>query len=436
MSVYQVPGRGWRYDFWYRGERHQSQSPAFYPLKSKAQEAEDKERDRLKLIATGAALDDRNSPFIHDWAEVYATHAIAAGDIAPDSTVLSDIKVVLRFFGRRPAKPEPVNKFRPHKRRESRPYLDLTLAAVVRDDNWILKFEEWIEQRGVSGSTRNKYRSAMSNMFALAMEPRFRRETGIVRNPFAEVRRDPQVKRYTTFDGDANLVAVRQASPAHLQLAIDIALYGLKFRRGSILDLEWSKSRTSKAWVDDKMEYLIADSHKTKHHTGLRQVAVIVPELKQILIAAKKRQDAINKRLSKRYGRTYSTCNHVVQWQGKPVADIKKAFRAACERAGVRYGLNGGVTFHSIRHEQGTEAAREGIEDAMAQAIGGWKTASARAIYKHLVPENEREAMLRMARATKRKLARGARALRDSVRDFRGNKRQTQSKRIKIVATR
>lgn len=424
MSVYEEPGRGWRYDFWFRGQRYRATRAL--PNERKARAAEDAERKRLQEIADGAKLDTENSPLIQEWAETYTDEAIKGGDISEDSTVLFDIRVVLRFFGVRPEKPH-----------RGDPYHNLTLADVVRDDNWIIQFEEWIDRRGVAGSTKNKYRSVMSKMFKLAMEPRFRRLTGIVRNPFAEVRRDPPVRRYTTFDGAANLTAVRSASPPHLQLAIDIALYALKFRRGSILDLEWSKSRTSTAWVDDKMEYLITEGHKTRRHSGLRQVAVIAPRLKKILIAAKKRQDAINKRLSKRYGRKYSACNHVVQWHGLPIKDPKKSFRAACERAGVRYGLHGGVTFHSLRHEQGTEAARQGIDDAMRQSVFDHSTNSASQIYKHLVPEHEREAVFAMAKATERKLARGARELRGDLRgDLSGRQGKTHRNTLKVVSAR
>lgn len=434
MSQYLVKGRGWRYDFWFRGQRHQSQDPKFYATKPKAAAAEAVERKRLEDIRDGVKLDTAHSPLIQDWAEEYVNEAIKRGDITEDSTVLFDIKVVLRFFGARPADKSQVER--------GAPYHNLTLAEIVKDDNWIIQFEEWIDARRarpsgrpISGSTKNKYRTAMSKMFQMAMEPAYRRKTGIVRNPFAEVRRDPGVKRYTTFDGDANLYAVYDAAAPHVRLAMDIALYALKFRRGSILDLEWSKGRNSRAWIDDKMEYLIADQHKTRHHTGMRQTAVIAPELKQILIAAKKKQEATNKRLSKRYGETYSTCNHVVQWEGKPVKDIKRAFKAACERAGVRYGLFGGVTFHSLKHEQGTEAARQGVPDAMAQAIGGWKTASARSVYKHLVPENEREAVNMMAKVTRRKMARGRKALgRDSGRDFPRQRTKNDRNKLRFAA--
>ena len=408
--VYKENGK-YTYEFVFHGRRQRKRG---YDTRGEAQDAEDALRKRLRAIVDGVELDDSESPDFNSWAGIYLDWAKSAKNkrrrLRENSTVEFDVRVVLRFFGKRPAQVEPKNKFEHRAFRDVRPHYGLTLADVVRDRTWITKFEDWMMQRGVSGSQRNKYRSALRNMYRLACSHEYRNITGCSVNPFAEVMQDPTERRYTTFDGAANLNAVRNAAAPHVRLAIDIALYAIKFRRGSILDLEWSKGRNSRAWIDADMNYLITTSHKTMHHTGLPQVAIISPQLKKLLLATKKKQDATNKRLSKRYGRTYSTCNHVVQWEGKPIADIKRAFRAACERAGVPYGMRGGVTFHSLRHETGTQAVTvRGLSDAMRQAIGGWKTNSASQIYKELVPEHEREAVLAMARITEQKLARGGR---------------------------
>src|SRR5205085_235060 len=57
-----------------------------------------------------------------------------------------------------------------------------------RRPSWIQKFERWVETRGVSGSTRNTYLSALSGMYRLARQPQFRQLAGVPTNPFVEIR--------------------------------------------------------------------------------------------------------------------------------------------------------------------------------------------------------------------------------------------------------
>ena len=53
-----------------------------------------------------------------------------------------------------------------------------------------------------------------------------------------------------------------------------------------------------------------------------------------------------------------------------------KAFRRACEAAGIPYGRNrkDGITFHSLRHSYVTNARREKIPESVIMAMTGHKT--------------------------------------------------------------
>jgi hypothetical protein len=44
--------------------------------------------------------------------------------------------------------------------------------------------------------------------------------------------------------------------------------------------------------------------------------------------------------------------NHVFQFRGKPVVDIRTGLKKACEKAGIKYGrfAKGGFIFHDLRH--------------------------------------------------------------------------------------
>lgn len=425
--------RGHRYDFFRAGRRQRA--PRAYgegcictgkqnercPAYKAAAEAEVAQRDLLQRRVDGRALPAVTSPSLTNWACEYLDWAVKEKGVSPEGGVADSVRMVLRFFGRRPKHDLPANPFDTRGFKDLRPYHDLTLADLLTDPSWILRFEDHLERRGITGSTKNKYRNTLSQMFRLAMSPPHQHRTGVHRNPFAEIHRDAPVKRYTSFGDAASLDRVIQHSPPHLKLAIQIALYTVKLRRGNILNLEWSKGRNTTAWIDEAMQFMTDLNHKTQHHTGMPMVATISPQLRKILVAAKRRQDAVHARLEGRYGHRAPKSNHVIQWHGRPVTRIAKAFEAACLRAGVRYGLSGGVTFHSLRHESGTEMVFvPGLSDSMRQALMGHRTSAATQVYKQLVPEHEREAMNTLAKRTEQKLAKGRKVNLDSQ---RGEKR-------------
>lgn len=423
MSVFKGEGgRGWRFQFDYKKVRHQSTHG--YETKQDARDAEDAERRKVVAIAEGREIDPSQCPTFTQWAGVYLTWAEQTGRIQPHGTVEENIRMVLRFFGHAPATPDPINRHDRRAFKDLRPYHGLTLHDVVKDASWIVKFEQHMTARGISGPTKNKQRSALSQMYRYAMSPEQRHVTGITRNPFAEIYRDKGRKRYTTFGGDANLRAVLDGAHHHLRLAMRIAMYCPKFRLGNITSLDWSKGPTSTAWVSDDLRYLVDTNHKTFHVTGLPMVAVIPNELKRILLAAKKQQAVTRARLIARYKKTGHgsghgvTCPRVIQWENKPIDRLSRGLKTACERAGVPYGMHGGVTFHSIKHDAGTEmAAMNQLSDAMRQQLLGQTTNQATQVYKQLVPEHERPAADQLAKVTRRKLQKQRSELRS---DFSG----------------
>lgn len=55
--------------------------------------------------------------------------------------------------------------------------------------------------------------------------------------------------------------------------------------------------------------------------------------------------------------RELATCNHVIEWGGHRVLSVKKGFRAACDRAGIK-----GVTPHILRHTAASWMAERGVD--------------------------------------------------------------------------
>jgi integrase len=55
--------------------------------------------------------------------------------------------------------------------------------------------------------------------------------------------------------------------------------------------------------------------------------------------------------------RALATCNHVIEWGGHRVLSVKKGFRAACDRAGIK-----GVSPHILRHTAASWMAERGVD--------------------------------------------------------------------------
>ena len=65
--------------------------------------------------------------------------------------------------------------------------------------------------------------------------------------------------------------------------------------------------------------------------------------------------------------------NHVFQYKGKPVSDIRTGLKNGCESAGIPYGRNSedGFTFHDLRHTFATNARKASVEKNVIMVIMG-----------------------------------------------------------------
>jgi integrase len=143
----------------------------------------------------------------------------------------------------------------------------------------------------------------------------------------------------------------------HLKLFVQIAI-GTGARRGAILDLTWKQ-------VD--LERGIITLSKGSETNKRRAVVKMNEQLKTTLQAAKNE----------------SLGEYVIEYGGKPVIAINKAFRKACERAGLK-----GVSPHTLRHTAAVRMAEAGIPmSEIAQMLGHTNVNTTFRVYARYSPE-------------------------------------------------
>ena len=67
---------------------------------------------------------------------------------------------------------------------------------------------------------------------------------------------------------------------------------------------------------------------------------------------------------------------HFFMFRGRPIRNIRKGLREACERAGILYGRTtpGGFVFHDLRHSFNTFMSRAGVPEKVIMQITGHAT--------------------------------------------------------------
>lgn len=356
-------GKYWHYDFEYRGVRHQKSTEQ--KDRADAQLVEDKAKERLRREAHGLiAAHPEDAPFIQEFANVYMTEQERR--LTRPDVLERTLRIVLGFWGKKPRKHAI----------DGAPYHNLRLSDPIVDPRWLDKFEQWMDSRGIAGSTRNSYLSAMSGIYKLAAKARYRSRTGIDRNPFDDVGRHQPRVRLVTATKDDVLKWMQHGAP-HFVLAIVVGALAHKLRVNQVLQLRFDRH------LDPDLTKITFDSHKTIRHSRKPQVTPVSAELRRVLQAVKK---------------AHPKATHVITWRGKPVKDLKTAARQAAARAGLDYGVrDGAVTFHALRHISVTELARMGISAALAaKASGHLDPRTTEKHYTHLVESDEQAVVDRL----------------------------------------
>lgn len=399
MSTFQSKDRGGHeYEFVWRHVRQRERN---FGTKKEARDAEaerrtelragaDPTRGRRSAIGADPVVVTTGSPRFTDWAGIYLAHqrTLLEDKGVPEKKIVKllasrekKLRVILRFWGARP-KDDDTRMNRNTETKDLRPYHNLSLLDPIVHPKWIMEFEAHLRARGLAGQTKNNNRSTVSNLYELALDPEFRERSKVASNPFHHLRRDTsrRRKRVASFD---ELNRVLAQSAPHLRLAIEIGMYAYELRVGSILALTWND-------IDPNFERITVGDHKTIGDSDEAQVVPIVLPLRKVLKAA---HAARNPR-----------CNRVVQYNGLGIDKCITAITAACERAGVEYGVKHGITFHTLRHTLNTEAARLGFSKETVQLMGGWKTTAMAAHYVHQSGNEKRKPLERIAKHVQKML--------------------------------
>jgi integrase len=177
----------------------------------------------------------------------------------------------------------------------------------------------------------------------------------------------PSKERWLTRDEAAKLIrASRKDAKAQLYmpLFILIGIYTGR-RKEAILSLRWSEVDLRAGVINFEIE----GRERTKKQRGK---APIPDRLLPHLIRARRRG---------------SDLGPVLHISGKPIANIRKGFAAACRRAGIE-----GVTPHCLRHTAATWLMQSGVNITMASAYLSMSEATLRRVYWHHHPDYMREA--------------------------------------------
>jgi integrase len=365
MTVYLPDGCvSWRYDFHYKGERHWGSTEQTDRDGAVLFEANLKQSLRRRAAGFEPAGAD-DTPRFSSWAKVTYVHAVKKKQLKRPEQFATNLKMILGFWGARPRSKPVANA----------PYHDLRLGHPITDPEWIEKFEQWMDERGISGARKNHYRSACSMCYRVALLPANRKKAQVKENPFEHVGRDRVPKRIRTFTYQ-QLRAVIAAAPAHVKVALAIGALAPKLRLRNVLDLTWTDH------VARDLSYITAPDHKTDRETGLPLIVPVSPELRKVLAAAQ----------------AQARGKYVVHYRGRGIGDIKTALKHAVQTAGkatkdraLVWGRAKGLTYHTLRHTMGTEFARMKLPDSLASRLMGHSSDTTTRIYRHLLALDEVE---------------------------------------------
>lgn len=172
--------------------------------------------------------------------------------------------------------------------------------------------------------------------------------------------------RWLTRKEAADLLKEARRTSPYLSRYILIGIY-TGTRSGAILRLGWMPS-TDGGWIDvDKgLLYRAAQGHR---QTKKRQPTARVPD--RLLAHVRRWQAKDNPHLK------------VVNWNGRPLGSVKKAFRTARTNA----GLGSDVIPHVLRHTSVTWAMQNGVDKWQACGFFGLTMETLENVYGHHHPD-------------------------------------------------
>lgn len=185
----------------------------------------------------------------------------------------------------------------------------------------------------------------------------------IERKPFVwlPAKPRPRDRRLTRREGQA---LINAAKLPHVKLFLTLALTTAG-RASAILDLTWDR-------IDFKRGYIHLDNPDRDRTSKGRASVRMNPKSRRALEEAQ----------------PGALTDHVIEWGGKPVKSVKKAVKAAADRAGLD-----DVSPHVLRHTAASWMAERGVSMAkIAAVLGHTDSRTTERVYAKLSPEYLQEA--------------------------------------------
>jgi integrase len=251
--------------------------------------------------------------------------------------------------------------------------VDAWLDAETRSDSELLslaKLGRLYPDRPLSACTPESFTKALSFCKTAGTFTRYRTMIAAILNLAGhkvklDTRKDKKKKRRDWITRE-QWVKLYEQLPAHMKPMAEFAIEtGL--RQANVLGLKWAQ-------VDLKRKFMWLEADEVKDDDALP-----VPLSK---VAVKVLQAQLAARVE--------DCAWVFTYRGKPIAEIKTAFIAACIRAGLGQvdpdGCYQGFTWHGLRHTWATWHVQNGTPLDVLQKLGGWSDLRMVMNYSHHSP--------------------------------------------------
>ncbi len=170
--------------------------------------------------------------------------------------------------------------------------------------------------------------------------------------------------------------ALKKHTSGHIHGIIMMGYY-TGMRKGEIVNLTWDKVK-----LQNRMIHLEPEDTKDKERRNIP----ICDELYEMLVS-----------LPNRIQKTDND-NHVFQFHGKPVGDIRTGLKKACDKAKIKYGrfVKGGFIFHDLRHTFNTNMRKAGVQESVIMDVTGHSTREMFDRYNTIDEEDTRKAVDQM----------------------------------------
>jgi integrase len=215
-------------------------------------------------------------------------------------------------------------------------------------------------------STVNRELELLSKIFSLAIDQGL-----AIHNPCQKVKRfreDNERNRYLSDQEEVRLLAVLTGPRASLRPLVMLAIH-TGMRRGELLSLRWANVDFARGLIH------VMNSHREQTKSGhSRSIPMNQISRKELLSLQRESGDT-----------EYVFVN---RWTGRPRTDVKRAFRSACEKAGLE-----DFHFHDLRHTAATRLGDAGVDTRRIMAILGHRCIQTSARYTHATDEGLRRAM-------------------------------------------